>query len=506
MLINSLNGELTRVDDSDNNSLILDEDGIEVDQDVKNDTRTLYLFNRHQLKSFYKDSVKLYSTPLDSLNDYISASHFHFEQSQHLHSTAINRHNSITVALLYIKRQLDLLENLRTDFDTTSTTLLSQHAELLHHHQFHMHLVTSIPVNPKLVKNRSRYLSDYISNQKMEQIYTQSLDAHTQHQHQHQSLDELWVDIDNELLDIETLLQAVSFGEFDDALTEATDAFGSTEQLNMSEREQLDQLDGFLREDVITLTNLKNSQPHLEYLTRLSYIHLQLSDIPSKITQFKQSIGVLSTFQHLTRLKAMPTAYISLMAELARRNAFDGHYKDKLSDIAELLADESRKEEIRRLTLIDFSSVANSTSTATATTAASSHTDDYMKAAAVKPARFLPFDVGGFDSTINKPEVSLRGGNLPIRITMEELVEVVDVVKKAIDEFDIIGTGDGGMEYSAVNTSQQRHIDTSAIMPLFSVYESTMSYIHALDLEWERKASAVLLPQSTIKMRGGYTF
>ncbi|TIB36397.1 hypothetical protein E3P84_01015 [Wallemia ichthyophaga] len=505
-LINSLNGEPTRLDDPDDNSLILDGDGFEVDLNLHDDSRILYLFNRHQLKSFHKDNVKLYSTPLDSLNDYISAARFHFEHSQHLHAAAINRHNSITVALLYIKRQIDLLESLRSDFDSTSTTLLSQHAELLHHHQFHMHLISSIPVNPKLVKNRSRYLSDYMSIQKMDQIYSHSLDTHIQHHHQHQLLDELWVDIDNELQDIEMLLQAVNFSEFDNALTEAADAFDSTSQLNMSQREHLDQLDAFLREDVITLTNLKNSQPHLEYLTRLSHIHVQLSDIPRRTTNLKHSIGTLSSFQHLTRLKAMPTAYVSLIAELARRNAFDSHYKEKTSDIAELLANESRKEEIRRLTLVDFDSVASSTSTAK--NVALSEADDYMKVAAVKPARFLPFDVAGFDSMINMPEVNLRGGNLPVRITADELEEVVQVVKRAVEEYGMEREVKSAAEYSvqhsverpAIDTSQ-RHIDTSAIIPLFSVYESTLTYIHALDVEWEKKASAILLPQSTKKMR-----
>ena len=373
-LVNSLNGEETRFENLDDNSLVLDENGVEVEdvERLQSEQTTLYLFNRHQLRSSYKDSVELYSGPLDSINHYLSAAHFHYERSDFLYSTAINRHNSILVALLYIKNQLSLLENLRGELDASSSTLLVQHTQLLRHHQFHMHLVSSIPVNPKLVKNRSRHLSDYISNHKMEQIYAQSLESHTHHHQQHQSLDELWVDIYNELSDIETQLQGFGFEEFNNALTEATDSLERTGQLNMSEREHLDELDGYLKEDVITLTNLKNSQPHLEYLSRLSYLHLQLTDVSNKMQQFKQSLGTQSTFQHLTRLKAMPTAYVSLIAELARRNAFDAHYKEKLSDIAELLADESRKEEIRRLTLMDFSgvSVSNSNSNSKSTAAA----------------------------------------------------------------------------------------------------------------------------------------
>ncbi|TIC34834.1 hypothetical protein E3Q09_02800 [Wallemia mellicola] len=474
MIINSLNGEITEPGSLDENSLLLDDAGNEVES-LSTD-QIVYLFNRHQLKSFYKDSVRLYTTPLHTLSDYIAASHYHLGQSQHLHTTSVNRHNSIRVALNFIKRQLSLLDELRSDFDTSSTTLLQQHSALLHHHQFHMHLVANIPISPKLEK-RKEHLSGYMNLQKMEQTYQESLEFHNNHQRDYQLLDEQWVDIDNELSEFEGLLNSFDFREFDDALTEANDAFLSTGQLNMNDIDQLRQLDGFLREDVITLTNLKNSQPHLDYLTRLSYLHLQLTDISNQVAHFKHSLNATSSVQHLSRLKAMPTAYVSLLCELTRRTSFENHFKDKVSDVAELLANESRKEEIRRLALVDFRDSSHSLSATTG--------ESFMKLAAVKPSKFLPFDVGAFDGTTNKSEVSLRGGNL-VRISVEELQETIESIRTAVDKFI---------------DSERIDIDSSAILPLFSVYESTMEYIHNLDLEWEKRASGMLLPQTTMKFK-----
>jgi hypothetical protein len=113
------------------------------------------------------------------------------------------------------------------------------------------------------------------------------------------------------------------------------------------------ELDGAMRDDLVTLTNVKNE------FTLDVHIHLrQVATFQTRITELIQPLRTLDTelrskaaFPHLARLHQLPFAYAATVVEVVRRKEFASFVVDWTTRLADTLVKFTSVEKARRLAI-----------------------------------------------------------------------------------------------------------------------------------------------------------
>lgn len=121
----------------------------------------------------------------------------------------------------------------------------------------------------------------------------------------------------------------------------------------MLTKTDLMELDSAMRDDLVTLTNVKNE------FTLDVHIHLrQVATFQTRITELIQPLRTLDTelrskaaFPHLARLHQLPFAYAATVVEVVRRKEFASFVVDWTTRLADTLAKFTSVEKARRLAI-----------------------------------------------------------------------------------------------------------------------------------------------------------
>jgi autophagy-related protein 11 len=113
------------------------------------------------------------------------------------------------------------------------------------------------------------------------------------------------------------------------------------------------ELDGAMRDDLVTLTNVKNE------FTLDVHIHLrQVATFQTRITELIQPLRTLDTelrskaaFPHLARLHQLPFAYAATVVEVVRRKEFASFVVDWTTRLADTLVKFTSVEKARRMAI-----------------------------------------------------------------------------------------------------------------------------------------------------------
>ncbi|WWC87153.1 uncharacterized protein L201_002039 [Kwoniella dendrophila CBS 6074] len=373
-----------------NNILLFMEDGRELKMDILEEAWNtagpsspsaaqrlkLYLFNR---ETFWSDAEQwatqfqedvILPPPLD-LNQVGSLAHIQHpflvahDHLSHLQSLYQAQSRALEIAYSNLSHHLQPLINEFQRFSTRAEKELQNEESLIKGAKVDMVLLPKLSINPALLRKkkdtegdeRIKTIGDFVNKRKMEQVRDSCRTAHEEHVERYNQLagqlDELALHSEAETKGFHEHSQAVG-REFAEGLARLEVAINQLSELLGSGAEDVAQdlveLDQAMRDDLMALTGVKND------FTLDIHLHLrQVADFQSQITQLIGPLAALDAdlrdkvaFPHLHRLRQLPFAYATVVAEVVRRKEYSRLLLEWTLRLSETLARFTSTEKTRR--------------------------------------------------------------------------------------------------------------------------------------------------------------
>ncbi|WWD08012.1 hypothetical protein V865_006122 [Kwoniella europaea PYCC6329] len=355
-------GQLTGV--TSNNVLLFMEDGRELRTEILEEAWNtagpsspsaaqrlkLYLFNR---ETFWSDAEQwavqfqedvILPPPLDP-NQSGSLAHIQHpflvahDHLSHLQSLYQAQSRALEIAYSNLSHHLQPLINEFQKFSVRAEKELQTEESLIKGAKVDMALLPKLSINPILLRkkkegegdDRIKTIGDFVNKRKMEQVRDSCRTAHEEHVDRYNTLagqlDELALQSDAEMRAFTEQSESVG-REFTEGLARLEVAISQLSELLGSGAEDVAQdlveLDQAMRDDLIALTGVKND------FTLEIHLHLrQVAQFQSRITQIIGPLAALDAdlrdkvaFPHLHRLRQLPFAYATVVAEVVRRKEY----------------------------------------------------------------------------------------------------------------------------------------------------------------------------------------
>ncbi|WWD00241.1 hypothetical protein V866_007150 [Kwoniella sp. B9012] len=381
-------GQLTGV--TSNNVLLFMEDGRELRTEVLEEAWNtagpsspsaaqrlkLYLFNR---ETFWSDAEQwavqfqedvILPPPLDP-NQSGSLAHIQHpflvahDHLSHLQSLYQAQSRALEIAYSNLSHHLQPLINEFQKFSVRAEKELQTEETLIKGAKVDMALLPKLSINPVLLRkkkegegdDRIKTIGDFVNKRKMEQVRDSCRTAHEEHVDRYNTLagqlDELALQSDAEMRAFTEQSEAVG-REFTEGLARLEVAISQLSELLGSGAEDVAQdlveLDQAMRDDLIALTGVKNE------FTLEIHLHLrQVAQFQSRITQIIGPLAALDAdlrdkvaFPHLHRLRQLPFAYATVVAEVVRRKEYSRLLLEWTLRLSEALSRFTSTEKTRR--------------------------------------------------------------------------------------------------------------------------------------------------------------
>ncbi|WVW78803.1 hypothetical protein I302_100765 [Kwoniella bestiolae CBS 10118] len=381
-------GQLTGV--TSNNVLLFMEDGRELKTEILEEAWNtagpsspsaaqrlkLYLFNR---ETFWSDAEQwavqfqedvILPPPLDP-NQAGSLAHIQHpflvahDHLSHLQSLYQAQSRALEIAYSNLSHHLQPLINEFEKFSIRAEKELQNEESLIKGAKVDMALLPKLSINPALLRKkkeaegdeRIKTIGDFVNKRKMEQVRDSCRTAHEEHVDRYNTLagqlDELALQSDAEMRAFMEQSEAVG-REFTEGLARLEVAISQLSELLGSGAEDVAQdlveLDQAMRDDLIALTGVKNE------FTLEIHLHLrQVAQFQSRITQIIGPLAALDAdlrdkvaFPHLHRLRQLPFAYASVVAEVVRRKEYSRLLLEWTLRLSEALSRFTSTEKTRR--------------------------------------------------------------------------------------------------------------------------------------------------------------
>nr|XP_019008838.1 uncharacterized protein I206_06522 [Kwoniella pini CBS 10737]OCF47619.1 hypothetical protein I206_06522 [Kwoniella pini CBS 10737] len=373
-----------------NNVLLFMEDGRELRTDVLEEAWNtagpsspsaaqrlkLYLFNR---ETFWSDAEQwatqfqedvILPPPLDPSQSSSLAHVQHpflvaHDHLSHLQSLYQAQSRALEIAYSNLSHHLQPLINEFQRFAVRAEKELQTEESLIKGAKVDMALLPKLSINPHLLRKkkdsegdeRTKTIGDFVNKRKMEQVRDSCRTAHEEHVERYNQLagrvDELALQSDAESSGFKEQSEIVG-REFEEGLARLEVAISQLSELLGSGAEDIAQdlveLDQAMRDDLVALTGVKNE------FTLDIHLHLhQVAEFQSRITELVSPIGALdadlhekAAFPHLHRLRQLPFAYATVVAEVVRRKEYSRLLLEWSVRLSETLTRFTSTEKTRR--------------------------------------------------------------------------------------------------------------------------------------------------------------
>ncbi|WWC59113.1 uncharacterized protein I303_101661 [Kwoniella dejecticola CBS 10117] len=336
----------------------------------------LYLFNR---ETFWSDAEQwatqfqedvILPPPIDPSQSGSLAHIQHpflvaHDHLSHLQSLYQAQSRALEIAYSNLSHHLQPLISEFQRFAVRAEKELQTEESLIKGAQVDMALLPKLPINPYLLRkkkdsdgdDRVKTIGDFVNKRKMEQVRDSCRMAHEEHVERYNRLagkiDELALQSEAESRGFTEQSEAVG-REFAEGLARLEVAINQLSELLGTGADDVAQdlieLDQAMRDDLIALTGVKND------FTLDIHLHLhQVADFQSRITELVSPIGALdqdlhekAAFPHLHRLRQLPFAYATVVAEVVRRKEYSRLLLEWSVRLSETLSRFTATEKTRR--------------------------------------------------------------------------------------------------------------------------------------------------------------
>ncbi|WRT65097.1 uncharacterized protein IL334_002039 [Kwoniella shivajii] len=374
-------GNLTGV--TPNNILLFMEDGREVKVDVLEEAWNsagpsspslahrlkLYLFNREtfwsnaeQWAAQFQEDIIL-PPPID-VNQTNSLAHIQHpflvahDHLSHLQSLYQAQSRALEIAYSNLSHHLQPLIQESEKFAIRAEKELFTEESLIKGAKVDMTLLPKLTINPSLLRKKKdnesedkvKTIGDFVNKRKMEQVRDTCRTAHEEHVDRYNQLvgqlDELALSSDAEARGFKDHSDAVGT-EFTEGLARLEVAISQLSELLGSGAEDVAQA---MRDDLIALTAVKNDftlEIHL-HLQQVAKFQSRIPELTGPLTALDVDLRDKVVFPHLHRLRQLPFAYATVVAEVVRRKEYSRMLLEWTIRLSETLTRFTSSEKIRR--------------------------------------------------------------------------------------------------------------------------------------------------------------
>ncbi|KZT23676.1 hypothetical protein NEOLEDRAFT_1136168 [Neolentinus lepideus HHB14362 ss-1] len=402
----------------------------------------------------------------------------HRDHVTHLLSTLRHQHealriasNSLDLNVLALAEAFDSIAvGARKELDKQASLLSGLDADLEMIGRVKIHVEFLSPAVRKAIESgdSGRTLGTYVSNIKMRQVADTCRrthgELHTRFEQAQGAMNRLQEGADEvrsfvtdrSLLDTADSATRIAQDTFD-KIADAAAALESP--VSNSERlvQELRQSDARLREQVVILTNAKNSHTAtcIRVLRRISTLNHDVVQLPTTLTSLQASFRVKTSFSHIQRLHNMIYAYGATIVEIVRRKEFARFFFQRAQMILEVMAKFSANERKQR----------------------------QMYKADIQGQ--LPFDIRGLDDPVPQIDFSPSGStDSPFTFERSDIEDFL----KVLDEID------------QISHASADHVALATIRETRSTLEKLIGKIDGLESGFDRIAERSLLSSSRLSL------
>ncbi|TFK25285.1 hypothetical protein FA15DRAFT_668655 [Coprinopsis marcescibilis] len=253
--------------------------------------------------------------------------------------------------------------NAKRELERQATLLggLDADLELISRVQLHVEFMSPAVRKSIEAGEKHRTLGDYVARDKMHQVAETCARTHDELQNRYEQV-ELAVarlkegsDLIRAVLnEIKLIHDAESSARRSQDIVDKMIEGGATMESPAADPDailqELRQLDASHRQEVESITNIKNSytQQALSTLRRISILNNDIVQIPSALALLQGSFRNKNSFSHIQRLHNMLYAYAATVIEIVRRKEFSRFFYQRAQSILEVMAKLSAGERKRR--------------------------------------------------------------------------------------------------------------------------------------------------------------
>ncbi|WVQ97743.1 hypothetical protein IAU59_004857 [Kwoniella sp. CBS 9459] len=283
----------------------------------------------------------------------------------HLQSFYQAQARALEIAYANLSHHLQPLVREFEAFAERAEKELHTEEDLIRGARLDMALLPKLTINPAILKRKKegdpedkvKTLGDFVNRRKMEQVRDSCRTAHEEHVDRYNQitgqLNELHLQAEAETRGFNDHAAAVGI-EFAEGLARLEVASNQLSDLLGSGVEDVYQdlieLDQAMREDLISLTGVKNDftvEIHL-HLRQVAQFQIRITQLVGPLRSFENDLRDKSAFPHLHRLRQLPFAYATTVSEVVRRNEYARTLVDWTSRLAEALRNFTSIETRRR--------------------------------------------------------------------------------------------------------------------------------------------------------------
>ncbi|OCF30460.1 hypothetical protein I316_07896 [Kwoniella heveanensis BCC8398] len=284
----------------------------------------------------------------------------------HLQSFYQAQARALEIAYANLSHHLQPLVREFETFAETAEKELRSEEDLIRGAGLDMTLLPKLTINPALLKRKKdgepedkvKTIGDYVNRRKMEQVRDSCRTAHEEHVDRYNlitgQLNELHLQAEAETRGFNDHAAAVGI-EFAEGLARLEVASNQLAELLGSGvvedvYQDLIELDQAMREDLISLTGVKNDftvEIHL-HLRQVAQFQIRITQLVGPLRILENDLRDKSAFPHLHRLRQLPFAYATTVSEVVRRNEYARTLVEWTSRLSEALRNFTSIETKRR--------------------------------------------------------------------------------------------------------------------------------------------------------------
>ncbi|KAF9010058.1 putative peripheral membrane protein [Cyathus striatus] len=309
--------------------------------------------------------------PSQIASSYLKAARAHHDFVKETLVSLHHQHEAIRIASTSLEHHVlpivdtfeSLARNFREELERQAALLSGVDAdlELVCRVQIHVEFLSTAMRKAIEAGDRPRTLGDYVSSPKMKQVADTCMRTHQ--------------DLQTRFLQVEEAVQKLSEGT--DAIRTAIMYTGDLESAELSAHksqeifekmtdsaasldspalnpdiilQELRHLDSLLRSELQMIYDTKNSYARhcITTIRHISTLNLDITQIPSALSNLQTSFRGKNSFTHIQRLHKMLYAYGATVIEIVRRKEFSRFFYQRAQNILEVMAKLSANERKRR--------------------------------------------------------------------------------------------------------------------------------------------------------------
>ncbi|WVF70148.1 hypothetical protein IAT40_004936 [Kwoniella sp. CBS 6097] len=272
----------------------------------------------------------------------------------HLQSFYQAQARALEIAYANLSHHLQPLVREFEEFAVMAEKELHTEEDLIRGARLDMELLPKLTIHPSILKRRKdvevddkvKTLGDFVNRRKMEQVRDSCRTAHEEHVERYNlitgQLNELHLQAEAETRGFNDHAAAVGI-EFAEGLARLEVASNQLAELLGSGVEDVYQdlidLDQAMREDLVSLTDVKNDftvEIHL-HLRQVAQFQIRITQLVGPLRILENDLRDKSAFPHLQRLRQLPFAYATTVSEVVRRNEYGRMLVEWTSKLSEAL-------------------------------------------------------------------------------------------------------------------------------------------------------------------------